>query len=114
GGDDVIGPALGVLALVVVEAFTRTDLGDTESTIVHHGHGELATGDVALDQDLVAIGPLARVDRSAIVAGPDDPHADARPLTHRLHDVGRLHHLVCAGDMRHGPRRAADAVRGEH
>ena len=52
-------PPSRVLGLVVVEAqrLGRDDLGDAQHAVAHHGAGQLASGDVALGQQLLAERP---------------------------------------------------------
>ena len=85
--------ALGVFRVVVVEAVVRNDFNHVERLVAAHPAGQLAAGDVALDHDDVAIGPvvgeelLRRVRRVVV----DDEDAEARALVRRLHHIGRRH-----------------------
>ena len=58
----------GVLGVVVEEAVVVADLGHRERPVAEHRDRQLAAGDVALDHDVGAVGPVVAVDRP--LAGP--------------------------------------------
>ncbi|MNI55090.1 hypothetical protein D3C73_1100170 [compost metagenome] len=104
GGQDVLGAALGVFGLVVVEALGRGDVGDGQGAragrLAHDGDRQFLARDEGLDHHLVAVGPVVGADLGDGTVGAlaHQEDADGRALGVRLDHIGRVDD-VAAGDL---------------
>ncbi len=78
--------------MIIVEAVFRNDINHIERLIAAHPASQLAPGDITLDHDDVAMGPIVGIEllRRMRCVGIDDDDAEARPLVRRLDHIGRL------------------------
>ena len=104
GRADVLGQAVGIFRVIIVEAGLGLELGDRQRLVAEHRDGQLAALDERLGEQLVEMLPRAfdvAADRVAVIAVVgDDRDADRRAFVDRLQHIGPRHRIFAGRGSR--------------